>query len=406
MSRNKNYIIVIASEFKGNDFIEECSEAGWHVTLVTRENLLDEAWVWTSIDAVKSVSPGASHEDYVRAVANTAGNQPVNRIVGIDEFDVLTAAKAREHFRLEGMSMSDALIFRDKLAMRVAAEKAGIPCPEFTGIFNGDDINRFLSETVAPWVIKPRFEVSAFGIKKCETADSVWDSIRILDERNTWRDHPSQFLIERFVKGNVFHVDSVVRDGKIIAAGFSRYTKPPMQVSHEGGIFATSILPYNSKEKRELERFNKKLLKAFNYNRGVTHAEFLQCAETGKYYLLEVAARVGGAYIANVLEEACGFNLWREWAKLEIETKENPYKSPKIRKDFAGVTLCLSNQISPDTSSYTDEEIVYRVSKPNHAGLIFYSQNYERIGELMEIYTERLSQDFLSIVPTKERHDS
>ena len=114
---------------------------------------------------------------------------------------------------------------------------------------------------------------------------------------------------------------------------------------------------------------------AFEYEKGVSHAEFLQSEADGKFYLLEVACRVGGAYIANVLEHACGFNLWREWARLETATREKPYKPPKLRKEFAGICLALANTDEPDTSHYTDEEIVYRVKKPKHVGLIFRSSN-------------------------------
>ena len=89
----------------------------------------------------------------------------------------------------------------------------------------------------------------------------------------------------------------------------------------------------------------------------------MQSDEDGQFYLLEVACRVGGAYIANVLEHACGFNLWREWAKLETATEETPYKLPKLRKDFAGITLALANTDEPDTSHYIDDEIVYKVNK-------------------------------------------
>ena len=156
-----------------------------------------------------------------------------------------------------------------------------------------------------------------------------------------------------------------------------------MTVSHQGGVFTTSIVPYDSKERKQLEKLNNKLLKAFDYEKGVAHAEFLQSKADGKFYLLEVAARVGGAYIANVLEHACGFNLWREWAKLEIATEEKPYKLPKLRKDFAGITLALAKDEAPDTSHYDDTEIVYRVTKAKHIGLIFYSRKEERINELL-----------------------
>lgn len=401
----KKHIVCIASEHKGNEFLEECQNAGWHVTLVTRKDLLDFPWAWTSLNEVKTVERNATPEDYIREIANIAGNRPIDRIVGLDEFDVLTAAKAREHLQLEGISGSYGLRFRDKLRMRHLACEIGIPCPEFVGAFNSDEISEYLETTSAPWIVKPRTEVSAFGIRKCETAGQVWQVLKDLDDRHTWRDHPSQFLIERFIAGKVYHVDSVVNDGKVVAAGVSEYGTPPFTVTHQGGVFTTSIVPYKSKERKQLEKLNKQLLQGFGYEKGVAHAEFLQSAETGEFFLLEVACRVGGAYIANVLEQASGFNLWREWAKLETATKEKPYKAPKLRKDFAGIALCLANDEQPDTSHYIDEEIVYRVAKPKHVGLIFYSQKQERVSELLQIYSEKITLDFLAVAPAKERYD-
>ena len=400
-----NHIVCIASEHKGNEFLEEAQNAGWYVTLVTRKKLLDAPWAWTAINEVKTVEDEAFPGDYVRIVTNIAGTKPIDKVVGLDEFDVLTAAMSREHLDLPGMSRSHALRFRDKLTMRTIASEAGIPCPEFVGAFNPDQINEFLDRVPGPWIIKPRHEVSAFGIRKCETAAEVWGVLNDLDKRNNWRDHPSQFLIERFIKGKVYHVDSVVCDGKVRACGVSQYGTTPFEVSHYGGVFTSSTISYRAKERKELEVMNKALLIAFNYERGVSHAEFLQSEEDGQFYLLEVACRVGGAYIANVLEHASGFNLWREWAKLETATETRPYKAPKLYKDFAGITLALANVDEPDTSHYDEEEIVYRVSKPKHVGMIFRASNRQRVDELMTYYAGRIAEDFLAVAPVKERYD-
>ncbi len=400
-----NTIVCIASEFKGNEFLEEAHAAGWRVTLVTRNKLRDSPWPWDSIADVKTVGDDAKPVDYVRAVTNLMGSQMIDRIVGLDEFDVITGALAREHLQIGGMKSSYLRRFRDKLTMRNVAARAGIPCPQYIGAFNQEKIFEFLVTVPAPWIVKPRHEVSAFGIRKCETADEVWNVLHDLDNRNNWRDHPSQFVIERFVEGKVFHVDSVVEKGKVIAAGVSQYGTSPFKVTHEGGVFTSSIVSYRSKERKQLEVMNRALLMAFEYERGVSHAEFLQSAETGEFFLLEVAARVGGAYIANVLEHACGFNLWREWARLETATDERPYTPPKLHKDYAGIALALANVDSPDTSHYTDEEIVYRVDKPKHVGLIFRSEKQKRIDELLETYTTCITNDFLAVAPAKERYD-
>ena len=401
----KNHIVCIASEHKGNEFLDEAQSAGWHVTLVTRKKLLDEPWLWTALNDVKTVEDDATPEDYIRAVTNIAATRPIDRVVGLDEFDVTTAARAREHLQLGGMTSSHSLRFRDKLSMRNIACEAGIPCPDFTAVLNPQEIEAFLDRVPTPWIVKPRYEVSAFGIRKCETKEQVWQVLTDLDNRNNWRDHPSQFVLEKFIAGNVFHVDSIVDKGKVLACGVSKYGTPPFSVTHYGGVFTTSIVSYRSKERKELEKLNQQLLSAFKYERGVSHAEFLQSEEDGKFYLLEVACRVGGAYIANVLEHACNFNLWREWARLETSTDSNPYRLPKLRKEFAGVALALANQDQPDTSRYDDSEIVYRVSKPKHVGLIFYSRKQKRVNELLDVYSQRIAADFLAVAPAKERYD-
>ena len=405
MKDERMNIICIASEFKGGGFLEECQKAGWHVTLVTREKLLQNEWPWLALNEIKSVSDDAAPVDYVRAITEVAHERAPQRVVGLDEFDVLVAAQAREHLQLGGMSSTKALRFRDKLLMRNIASRAGIACPDFTRVVNTDEIANFAATVEPPWIVKPRYEVSAFGIRKVENAEQLWEVLADLESRGNWRDHPSQFILEKFIAGDVFHVDSVVKEGVPVAYGVSSYGVPPMTVSHEGGVFSTSICAYDSPERKDLEEINRQLISAFELDRGVTHAEFLRGKEDGKYYLLEVACRVGGAYIANVLDAAGGFNLWREWARLEIETPENPYHPPKVQKGYAGVAVSLANTEFPDTSAYNDPEIVYRVSKPRHVGLIVRSDDHGRVKELLYSYTERFSQDFLAVAPVKERYD-
>src|SRR5437867_9498311 len=130
----KKHIVCIASEHKGNEFLEEAQNAGWHVTLITRKKLVEQPWTWDAISDVKTVEDNALPVDYVRAITNLAGSRPIDKIVGLDEFDVITGALAREHLQRPGMSSSYLRRFRDKLTMRNLAAMSGIPCPDFVGI--------------------------------------------------------------------------------------------------------------------------------------------------------------------------------------------------------------------------------------------------------------------------------
>ena len=74
----------------------------------------------------------------------------------------------------------------------------------------------------------------------------------------------------------------------------------------------------------------------------------------GEFYFLEVAARVGGAHIAETLEAARGHNLWREWARIEVAGERGVYEVPPHREDYAGICISLARQEWPDTSGYDD----------------------------------------------------
>lgn len=76
---------------------------------------------------------------------------------------------------------------------------------------------------------------------------------------------------------------------------------------------------------------------------------------------------------------------------------------PAHRQDYAGIVLCLARQEWPDLSTYNDPEIVYRVHKKNHAGLILASADYERLQWLLNDYSQRFGNDFLAAAPQYEK---
>ncbi len=118
---------------------------------------------------------------------------------------------------------------------------------------------------------------------------------------------------------------------------------------------------------------------------------------------LEIAARVGGANIADLIEHASGLNPWQEWARIELANLRGvPYQLPQIKTNYAGIAICLAKQQHPDMSGYTDGEIVYRMNKEYHAGLIVSSPDADRVQSLLETYTHRFAQDFLNWAPPLE----
>ena len=177
------------------------------------------------------------------------------------------------------------------------------------------------------------------------------------------------------------------------------------QASAHGGFgwrrFRSRNLVYDSPDAIALRAFNVKVMKALRMKRGVTHAEYIKDAE-GNFYFLETAARVGGANLAEMIEAASGLNLWREWARVEVANARNKNihyrRSNKVRGHY-GVS-CPTRMA--DMSAYNDPEIVWKLVKEHHAGLIVQSPTPERVQQLLDQYGERFSYHFMAFMPRSQ----
>jgi hypothetical protein len=170
-----------------------------------------------------------------------------------------------------------------------------------------------------------------------------------------------------------------------------------------GGIFTTRKIARDTADARALDSINRHVIEKLGLVRGVTHAEFIKSRADDRFYFLEIAARVGGANIAETVEAATGLNLWAEWASIEIAGEDGSYELPPHRDDYAGVIISLARQEYPDTSPYDDPEIVYRLHKPHHAGLVVASKDPLRIESLLDSYIRRFYEDFYTTAPPLDR---
>ena len=394
-------ILCISSYYKGADFIKKIKELGNHVVLVTSASLKNEDWPWESMDEVfymEEIQPFKwNMQHLILGIAAYMRNRNIDAVVALDDFDVEKAAEVRETFRIAGMGQTTHRYFRDKLAMREKAQQEGIRVPKFTTVFNNEIVNNYVNEVTPPWVLKPRAEASATGIKKIHSGEELWKVINETDEERY------RYLLEQFRPGDVYHVDSLVFDGKVLFSCASKYMNPPMAVSHGGGVFMTASLDPKNSETKELIKFNDNLLNKFGLMHGATHSEYIKDKETGELFFLETASRVGGAFIPNMVEQATGINLWAEWAKIEhaLLNKEK-YKLPKVEKNFGGLLISLSKDEYPDLSFVTEPEFVKQIHKKYHVGMLFKSKKSQKIKDLLDKYATHVTENMLSVMPPKD----
>jgi biotin carboxylase len=388
-------ILCIASYHKGQEFLREAKRQGARVYLVTSESLRDADWPRDSLDEIFFVHDDKKKwqlDDLILGASHFARRVAIDRVVPLDDFDLEKASALREHLRVPGMGETTTRYFRDKLAMRMRAQEAGVRVPAFVHVLNDAAMRAFCAAVPPPWVLKPRLEAGTIGIKKVTRDTDLWPLVDGLGDRASYH------LLEQFVPGDVFHVDSVVDDREVLTAVVSRYGRPPFDVSHEGGVFTTELVERGSADEIALQAFNREVLGALGLVRGVSHTEFIKGTD-GLYYFLETSARVGGAHIVELVEAATGINLWAEWAKVELAGGKRPYVVPPMRAHYAGLVTSLAMQEWPDLTGFADAEVVWRMTKRHHAGVIVASPSCARVAELVRRYSQRMAADFSTFLP-------
>lgn len=386
-------VLCLSSTHKGDELIKLLIDEGCRVVLLLEEEIRDEVWD-SRIDEIIYTPSLAKYKDIINTVTYMARGWNIDLVIPLDEFEVEISSMLREHMRLPGMGVTQMRRFRDKLTMRDVAKEEGIPIPGYTRVLNYDELRSFMEEIEPPWMLKPRMEAGAMGIQKIHDSEQLW---RALDDLG---DVQSHYLLEEFLPGDVYHVDTLSVDGKSAFVSYQKYANPPIDIYQGGGVFSTQTVKRRSKDERALKQMNEQIIRSLGIDNGVTHAEFIKAHRDGEFYFLEVAARVGGAFVSDMIEMASGVNLWREWGRLQLAMlKGEAYTLPDVKKDYAGLTLTLSHQEHPDTSQYMEPEIVWRAKKPYHAGLIVASDDYDRVDSLVQNNIERLTNDFSTSAP-------
>ena len=305
-------VLCLTSYFKGEAFLRGCKAAGAKVVLITSESLKTADWPYDAIDDIYYMPVIDGQwivSDLVQAVSHLAQTMVFDRIAALDDLDLEKAATLREHLRVPGMGDTRTRFFRDKLAMRMRARETGLAVPDFVHVLNNDVLNHFFDTVPAPWIVKPRSAAGSIGVRKVENKMEAWNYI------NTLGDERANHLVEAFLPGRVYHVDSIMFDEEVVFARAHGYMDPPMAVSYEGGLFRSHTLHPDDPDRERLLEMNTRVLSGMGLLRGVSHTEFIKHEDT--FYFLETSARVGGAHLAEMIEASSGLNLWAEWARIE-----------------------------------------------------------------------------------------
>ncbi len=393
--------LCISCYHKGAPFLKAAKAAGNTIILLTMKKLEHVGWPREAIDEMLFMESDSNEPanlgNLAKGLAWMMKSRKIDRIIAMDDFDVEKAAYLREEFRLPGMGQTTARYFRDKLAMRVQARDQGVRVPKFSSLFNDIELTDFANTIEYPCLVKPRGEASATGITKVHSAEELWRVVHSLGEKR------KDYLVEQFRPGDVYHADSISVDGEVVFCQVSRYLSTPFEVAHGGGIFRSASVPYHHEDAVTLRRLTEEVMHAFHMQFSASHTEFIKMP-SGEFVFLETASRVGGANLAEMVEAATGISLWAEWAKLESSmARGEQYHLPERRYNQAGIVISLSRFERPDMSPFNDPEVVWRMDKAQHVGVIVASDSEQRIAELLDKYAGIIGRDYHAAAPAPDK---
>ena len=353
-------LLCIATYRKGDEFLKSAAARAVACCCSRRRN--SKTPIGRARRSTRSISCGATCQRRTSAKARRTSHEPSGSIAS--SRSTISMSRWRRCCASICTSRAWAKRRRGPFATSWRCDRAHAPpgSPAPTSCTSSNEAHRRMDRRVPPpWVLKPRGQAAAIGIRKIASADQLWAALDGLGDAR------ADYLLEQFVPGDVFHVDSLVFDRQVVFAVASAYGSPPMTVAHEGGIFVTRTLPSDDPLSAALAATNARVLAAFGLARGVSHTEFIR-GHDGALLFLETSARVGGAFIVDVVEAATGVNLWREWARIEIAGEHGEYALPAC-STVQPESCCRSRDRKSRTcSAYTDPEIVRRIRRRTTPG--------------------------------------
>lgn len=239
-------------------------------------------------------------------------------IVTNDETAIIPAAKLREKFKIDGATVQISELFIDKLKMKERVAKNGIRVPKFIP-FNPVEyaknkehyINNILKELNTEQIFaKPIDSFGSIDVCRINTRS---------DLVNWCETHSSviNFELDEFLEGDLFHVDTIVNNKKIIEVQAYKFAYPLAEVFN-GKPNAVRLMSHEEDDYIELVRFNHKVLEALQpLPTGVTHFEIFKKYD-GEMVFLEIACRPAGGFIPEISELHCGVNCEEAHYLLQI----------------------------------------------------------------------------------------
>lgn len=260
----------------------------------------------------------------------------LDRIECLWEPGIGLAAELRRAFGIEGQSVEQALVFRDKEAMKVALDQAGIRTPRHVATDSAAGCWEAAEHIGYPLIIKP---IDGAGSADTYRVNST-DELRAVLPRLR---HVPAVSVEEFVDGEEYTYDTITVGGRIAYFNVAWYRPRPL-IARSNEWISPQVIALRDVDDPILAdgiAMGEAVIEALGFDTGFTHMEWYRKAD-GEVVFGEIGARPPGAHHVDQMKWACDFDVFRAWGSAVVAGRldtelERRYNVATIYKRAQGV---------------------------------------------------------------------
>jgi carbamoyl-phosphate synthase large subunit len=263
------------------------------------------------VDRDKS-APGAKKADQLIIASITDVQNILHQLldkhidaIATDQTDagVTSAAQLASALGTRGIGPEIAKRFTNKILMRELLSEKGLPVPKFIKVKKVEDAYPFIHRTGFPLILKPPSSQSSKGVFLLKSLDEFIAHFSLAKKESA----DGYVLVEEYINGTEYTVESFVTSGQIHPLAIS----DKMHLQYNPCVAIRLTYPPEKYEEvgPALESMNKCVIQSLGLFFGITHAEYR--IRDGIPYLIEIAARGGGTYIASdIIPAVSGIDVY------------------------------------------------------------------------------------------------
>ncbi|MFW3591111.1 ATP-grasp domain-containing protein [Staphylococcus caprae] len=228
----------------------------------------------------------------------------ITNILSISEFDVVRSAKLREILHCPGQSLISAEAYRNKLLMKQLLHGSSVNIPKFEKVISKAQVENFVQQTNYPVVLKPIYgsgSMDVFIAKNQQDIDTFFEENRNINN----------YEIEGFINGDMYHVDGLIHNNKVIVSYVSKYYKGCLEFQKNQPLASYMVDESNALNITFKAQAEKVIDTLPSFPNGSFHAEFF-LTDSGEIYFCEIGSRTGGAEVGNVIQNSTNIHLNKE----------------------------------------------------------------------------------------------